>query len=412
MSIAKNQARAGDLRGAMRTAACIADHQSKVSTLIDIAIAQADKGNRGDARRTIAQAYKIATTVRGKRRVWLLADLSAAQARAGDIPGALRTAGAIRGQAEEAPFRKIAVSLAQAGDFRRAIDIAKGMSESYLKALSLTEIALAQAKGGHRGPALATCRLAYECTAPLRDQSDRDTILRHIVSAQAEAGSITGALRTVARIEKAHERDNGIDAIAMAYARAGEAKRALRTAMRVRDLEDRTGVIGGIAVVLARAGNHISAETAFGRVRLICRRLRDAASKASCFHDLAWDLADARYFREALGSASTIAQPEERTSALCLVAVAQANAGEIQWALETLAPLADDEYKASALGYIAVARAKAGNVRAALEWARGKNPPLARSKALLKLAEGLLEHAGGPGVQEQRTGMVVHFFLP
>jgi tetratricopeptide (TPR) repeat protein len=191
--IALEQARRGDALGARKTAEEITRHYSRTLTAAKAAAILARAGDvpsakvlikwafglaeiagyRGFELMEIATAETLAGETEAARKTFLRAlgtvgpsvmnqsIIPDAQARVGDIEGAMQTVEAIgdRGARQRA-LRYIARTLARVGDARKAVEISGGLLSASERALSLQEVSEAQADAGDRIGAVATIRAA------------------------------------------------------------------------------------------------------------------------------------------------------------------------------------------------------------------------------------------------------------
>lgn len=104
--IADAQAKVGDLRGALETAAAIPDASRKASALREIAAAQAMAGNSKEAARTFDQALEAARAIADNLdRAIAVALIAADRSEAHDVQGALAWAATLSGD----PVAKVSV---------------------------------------------------------------------------------------------------------------------------------------------------------------------------------------------------------------------------------------------------------------------------------------------------------------
>jgi tetratricopeptide (TPR) repeat protein len=223
--IALEQARKGDALGARKTAEEITRHYSRALIVAEAAAILARAGDRPSAKALIKWAFglaelagyrgfelmEIATaeTLAGEtgaaRKTFLRAletvgpavmnqsIVPAAQARAGDLEGAIQTVGAIADRAaRQRALRSIARTLAKAGDAPKAVEIAGGIASAKEKILALQEVGEAQADAGDRVGALATIRLA----AKIEGAPERES-LRAMARSLSQLGDAREALAWV-----------------------------------------------------------------------------------------------------------------------------------------------------------------------------------------------------------------------
>jgi tetratricopeptide (TPR) repeat protein len=136
--------------------------------LMEIATAETLAGETEAARKTFRRALG---TVGPAVNQSLIPD---AQARAGDLEGAMQTIEAIADRAaRQRALRSIARTLAKAGNSQKAVEVAGGILSANERALSLQEVSEAQAEGGDRAGALTTIRLATAIDVALERETLR-----------------------------------------------------------------------------------------------------------------------------------------------------------------------------------------------------------------------------------------------
>jgi tetratricopeptide (TPR) repeat protein len=177
------QAEAGDVPGALETTATFLKGFGKGFALILISSVQAKNGDRNAAARTFKQGLALVKTEKS-----LLGYIALKLAKAGEFDRALELA-VLSGSPGDA-LREVAAGLAKTGDFRRALTIANSIkNDARNKAGALCEIAAAQAKA--RQPLTGqTFQRAFE--AAMADEKEVDA-LQEIGRAQLQAGYVDAA---------------------------------------------------------------------------------------------------------------------------------------------------------------------------------------------------------------------------
>jgi tetratricopeptide (TPR) repeat protein len=305
----------------------IADNLERSSALEEIAKAQAQAGD-------IEEAKKTAEEVDGVYKSSALSQIAAAQAQAGDIEEAKKTAEEVDGVYKSSALSQIAAAQAQAGDIEGAKKTAEEIGGYWGKPSALIEIAAAQAQAGDIEGAKKT---AEEIT-----RSDRkSSALTEIAAAQAQAGDNAGsratfqeAIRSADETTSNFNKSSALTEIAKAQAQAGDnagSRATFQEAIRSADEEDEAFKLKSlqeIAEAQAQAGDN-------------------AGSRAT--------------FQEAIRSADEIRNRYIKSSTLSQIAKAQAQAGDIEEAKKTAEEIGDNRDKSSALIEIAEAQAQAGD---------------------------------------------------
>ena len=313
--------------------------------LTDIALVQAQAGDRAKAQKTITQALALAPTLTNKgRRAVVLANIALAQAQAGDRAAA---------QAAVAQALELAQTLTDAGERGGALAV----------------IALAQAQAGDRAEAQATIAQALALAQTLGEK-DRVGVLACVAPAQAQVGDRAKAQeatsRALAFVQTLDDEERGrtLLIILWAHLKAGDAVQALALTQAFIDEEPRAGLLALIAQVQAQTGNRAGARETVSKALTLARALDEK--------DRAWDLA---HIAPALAQAgdhaearATIAQvlaltqtftgEGSRAVALAHIAQAQAYTGEGVQALALAQTITLEGLRVRALADIALALAR------------------------------------------------------
>ena len=265
--LARIQAEAGDVQGALETATQISSNQAKGDALASIRKVQEQAGDReGEFRtRKLALEDDLSSWNRGRRNKAVVA-LAIALAEKGDIQGALDTVTDIRPHpmsTDLLSFEKqdqadalidIAYTQAKNGDSTGALKTARSIESLQLPAdhlhaiprtlngklqTAFRMIATAQVSAGDVEGAKQTVSLihGYKPDGVYGERGDNTNIalaLEEIVKGQADAGDVEGALHTVNTISIEGIRDNSVDAIVTAQLKAGDVKGALDTTAQMK----------------------------------------------------------------------------------------------------------------------------------------------------------------------------------
>jgi Flp pilus assembly protein CpaB len=208
----------GDVNGALRT---LQGQMFEVPILLEIA--EVDKAA---SQKVISHAVEVAKSVRNLDELGMaaafqasdLAMVARAQARAGDLKGALSTASLIdkliNDQRQKTqPMGKDKVPFVFAGP----------SSLTFLcKIPALLEIATAQAKQGDRAASQATFNKALEAVRAEVGESLKNETLARIALAQASAGDVKEAAQTAAALDDDRDKALVLREIAVAHAELGD----------------------------------------------------------------------------------------------------------------------------------------------------------------------------------------------
>ena len=312
--------------------------------LANIALVQAQAGDRAEAQKTIIQALTIISTLPKKvPQSVVLADIALAQAWAGDRSAAQAT-------------------------FSQALAFAQTLTDAETRGGSLAFIALSQAQAGDRAGAQVTIAQVLTLAQTL-DEKGRVELLAIVAPAQAQVGdrakaqeATSRALAFVQTLDD-EERDRTLLVILWAHLRAGDAVQALALSQAFINKESQARLLAMIARVQAQNGNRAGAQKTVSKA-LALARARDE-------EDRDWDLA---HIVPALAQAgdhvearATIAQvlatqmftgEGSRAVALALIAEALAYMGEGVQALALAQTITLEDVRRNALADIALALAR------------------------------------------------------
>ncbi len=290
-----------------------------------------------------------------------LRTVAAAQARSGDIAGALASAEAIdSGQLRNSSVIHTAATQARTGDAAGALSTIGAIEEGPDLAFALFEVSAALAQAGDDEAAM---QVAKELTEPI----ERASAISLIAQAQTGAGDFAAARATAAAIDVADARAQALVFIAQSEANAGDYAAAEAALEGLDDPFARDQVLATLASSLAFGGE---ADAALATVR----RIGDASLRDRALHLLALARAQAEDFAAALALVGDIEGALQRASSLSRIAGLQAGAGDLDGALGTTRWIADLAARTDAL------RAVAGQVA-------GDRPSAARQ--ILIEAEGV-----------------------
>jgi len=276
-------------------------------------------------------------------------DLATAQAMAGDVSGALRSAG---GQPPRSVSKAIALAQARAGNFEPALRLAATLP-TWDRGRLVETVAQTQTEAGDLPGALRTAAAAGVDFVT-------DGILRAIAVTQLRLGDVAAAERTAAQIRLGSVLDEFRLVLARRQAEAGELAAALATAAAMRPTSfEREVTLIRVAEIQASSGD---ASAALRTARLLPPGvLRTAALLA-----VVQAQADAGRIQEANDTAQRLPDPLDRELAYARIAPALVRRGDAEGALRLLGRLADPNIQTSARERIAVERARAGDVPGAL----------------------------------------------
>jgi RNA polymerase sigma factor (sigma-70 family) len=375
----------------------------------------------GDVTGALAVAEKFKTASHRNQLLFMLAGM---QADAGDLAGARKTAATITDDQRDGAIEAVGRAEARAGDVTAALKTADALKHQPLsRAGVLDELALAQAKAGDRKAAAESLEESLRLNvATLADAGQRASARAGAAVRQAEIGDVVGALKAAAAFGPG-DRSAILGQIAVVQAKKGDVSGAMRTLGDIPEAGTRARVMLDIATAQGVGLDRAGAEKSLLAAADIAGTLQWAAGAA--LHD------NIRAVRAgvqvatgdipgALTSAGAVTSDRARCMALLEIARAQLKAKNAKAALDTLgrAMKAADGYpegeanqggiitlvpawaliKGSVASRVAAAAAEAGGEVEARVWAAGQKSPFVKIMALLGVAKGVAarDKAGMP----------------
>jgi len=383
-SIAKVQAAAGDLRGALVTVADVMDGHPYATWGIF-----APQLSKGDVDGALEVAEAIPDSYHRSYALWGIAnqtgDLDRSVKIATNIPG---------GHARASAFHSIATSQLAHGDaagalrsLHNALEAVPSIRNIWAKADIQWRIAASFAEAGDIQEARATA-LAIE------QLGHRQFALRDIISVQARVGNYAGAVET-AKLTGASDQalltDFAFSAIAKAQAGSGDTDKARETVAKIRDFGSRVGALAVIATS-QRDSQHL------GIALQIAGDLREESEKG--FHSLD-SLEGSEKLRKADSEAVAVAIQATQARDVVFrifraIALGRVKANAIQEALGYAILESDKYHRSEILSDVAEEQAVTGDERGALLWAQALPTPTEQAFAFLGTANGLIRKSGEP----------------
>lgn len=179
----------------------------------------------------------------------------------------------------------IVTALAEAGEFKQALEVTQQIEAGYDKVAALSAIASVQATTGRKEQALATLKQAMEMAQKLEDTTDKELATRDIIWALTDLGDYQQALGMTQEIESAHARVSVFRTIASALIKAGDKKKAvefLKQAVEAAQPMAATYKIlslNGIALYLAEAGDKKQALAILNQCMKMIPQIQDFSEK-------------------------------------------------------------------------------------------------------------------------------------
>ena len=320
------QAAAGNPDAAFTTVIAIDNpyRRSQAQAAIATAVART-----GDTARAIRAATRIATDY------WFTADQHAYKVASGLV--------ARTGEFDQFWFYEALANIAEAqarrGEIVGALQTAQAIPDMPGRSRALARVAAAQADAGDIEGAWRTAR---RIEAPYGDLPAMVAIVRRM----AMAGDVKGALDIAGQLETAYGDVSGMIAVAVEQAHRDGLEAALTTARRIGTGQGRAQAHAAIAERLARDGRP---DDAVRPLALIA----DAGDRADAAGRVAVILAGAGDAARALKVITDLARPRDYNELAVAVVLAQAGKGDVNGAVATAAGIGDAMSRAIALAGIA-----------------------------------------------------------
>lgn len=392
----------GDFITALETARAMDDGWWKVKALADIAVEQAQDGDKTAAQYSLNFILETGQSNDDKWK-WI----AAAKARVGNFDAALEAVQKINEQENQVwALGQIATAQAQVGqreaakaNLAIALDTARKIDNEWKKANALQTVAIAQAEAYEFTDALETAHeTGWECT--------RGNVLNSIIKMYAEAGNFDAALTIIAgmAIEKPNDllgHSRALKHIAEAFASTGNFNGAWSIVAKMRS--DRDDVIGAIAVIMAQSGRRDAARDVLALVLKTTAWMKPPQQKqAEAIGAIAQVQAQAGQrnearvtFTTALAVAQKINDNGSKDWALQTISETQVRSNEITAALETAKMIENKGRQLTVLPLIAVAYGQSGDkdiaqsiFTSALEIARKVDNEIGKEAILREIAKG------------------------
>ena len=330
--------------------------------LKDIAQVQAEVGQSEKAKVIFAKAKKLAHGIENeKSRVDSLQEIAIAQAEAREFNDAIDTAEEIESQWDKAyALKYIVLVYTNANDFPAALATANRIDEAIIKSQALLRIAHAQVLSGDFTAALKTAE-------KIEVESDKTNTLVVIANAQAGAGDVAAALNIAEKIEDRFQRVDILVAIVKGQARSKNFTAALETVEEIdNQLEPTEEVMGVMRLNVTRGEvslrktveeikNQKQGEALVAVVEALIEmgdftaaittknKIKDKNQQQEALSAIAKGYANAQNFTAASEIAKEIESPPTRAKTLAVIAEAQVAQGKTQAARTTFASVLQAE---------------------------------------------------------------------
>jgi hypothetical protein len=377
----------GDYEGALRTAKAGGDYQGSALQIFAWSLRKPDKPA---ARKALREAVAMLKSLPKNKQRQYLPQLAKAQVWVDDLPGALQTIDLLDADWKKVGQEAIAVAQARAGDVAGALKTLKAMEGAppggrgpvpdQLRGWVLQAIARAQAKAGDRAGAEATLKLLRPIVDDLYVLEARlaERLPRRGMSGFSQAADLEGT-------------------IALTQYQIGDVAGARQTARAVKPEYGKARAMLNVGEAAAGAGKRAEARDFLRAAAKAAENTQPGSGQSDAPSEsrknmVLWNIAQQQAkvgdVREALRTAESISAGQERDLTLGAIAAAQAEAGDGKGALQTLARIKESARQADALAGLVEGLVKAGDERGAVAVVSQQTSPARKVRALLGLAKG------------------------
>ncbi|HXZ45640.1 MAG TPA: hypothetical protein VEH02_02800 [Pseudolabrys sp.] len=430
--LARIQAKAGDRKGLSKSAQQAVKSAQRspflILTLSTIARTQIDSGDRVGADATLKEmllAAEAIDTLSGVVNKEGLKDsaLSLTASIQSGVEGAQQVRNTIDGIKDDRERADAQINLASAlvkgGDrngastlLRQVMQQAQDLRDADDRAWLLVQVAEVQVGAGDRIDALRMVAQLQDAIRVVEDNMDRSSLLLRMARVQTAMGdldvaqdSFAGALRAAHAITSDSGRIEQFGYLAMSRDRAGDhtsvlamLQDALNIANGITDPSSKSDNLQRIASNYASLGENSRAEEIVTQALNVAGQIESASSRSFAVFEIAFvlsQLGDADGLHRAIGMLKV--GDNSTPYVLSELVRAEAGQGDIDPAIQTNETLRNMQkiVQASAgVQWITAARVRRDGVPAALAWAKGRSSPYDRARALLGVAQGIMENNG------------------
>lgn len=405
-NIASQQARAGDLAGALATVGFLKRGEDRVWAMASVATVIAGRGDVTNALELIrnsspgndsskAQAYAFVVRRLADKHsfeealgvVRIIQSLPAYFGKTNLVVGTLMGIQAVQSKSGHAEDASTTLNMAlYAVEQEKAHPFTREFADT-MPAQMYGEIAGNLAREGNPEAAHMVIERIYELLAEAQNTTSRQIILYTLVGAKASLGELSSAVETANELEPGQWRDSAFLIIAGERTRLGDPLSAVDEAVGIAYDSWRSTSLRGVADALAARGDYVQALSTIDLIQ-------GAGERAYSLSELALEQSEkdsqsARLIVQLAWEAALNAGDETKPYVFGQIAVARANLGDYSGALEVLPRLTDNE-KAWVLDNVAAMLVEAGKKTEAIALAEGEDSAYPKAHALLGIARQLV----------------------
>lgn len=233
--------------------------------------------------------------------------------------------------AKDSVISAVSVALAQIGEVRRAVGEVESIRAEFERAMALGRMAAVLARAGDSANAADAAGRAVATAMAVGDQSARGNALRMTAQTLVAAGLFTDAVAAALAIGKkeADHYEYELGQVAQALASAGEIDHALSVLELLNRPRTRAQMLSQLALCLIERGGKSLALDLVMRALAESQAIEDRFGEADAMAEICVGLARVREIDRALAAAMEMGGPHVRAAALCGVAQAFAEAGNV-----------------------------------------------------------------------------------
>lgn len=370
---------------------------------IELASAQGSADETLEARNMLQQAKEAVAgvLVDCHQFPYLIGEIAKAQAKAGDVSGAMHTAAGIEDDSCQRIVLGSVIEVLKETDVQGALLIAGGIQDIRTKTSALLAIAENETRKGH-------VQVAAQAAAAIpEDSAAKSSALVTVAQAQVKAGDPAAAIKTLeqarqaaVRIPEDSRKAFALTEVAKAQTEAGAQAGAITTLEQAlqaagilhSEVPEKAEALSGIAAAQARAGDRAGAAHIFTQAAQIDSLIQNPDDKWASLSEIAAAQAAAGFIQEALHTISEILDEPTKVEAVHTIVKTQTEAGDIEGVLRTAGEIRNEPEKAAALREITFSLAGAGHVQEAAQAAAAiPDGAAVKARALASVARAQLE---------------------
>lgn len=329
--IAGGHAEAGEYERAFETVEKITCPDRKAIGLSLIAVTYAERENKGEARRLLAQVFgTIGKDPEATDTDWALAEIVHHCTTVGLLREALRAVRRIKDRYWKTwatvriadVYRKRGKIEKCQSKLHEVLKLSHSIKEAYRKVEAWTELSEAFAACEERETAARLLRTAFHSAARIHGFVQRYIGLSITAAGCIRHGDYDQALRVARKLRYYYSDEENLSSVAGAFAEAGRFDKGLKIAESIHDRRQRALALAGVASGFAKHGH-------LDQARWLARSIKHSEGKSDVFRRLAGIHLEAGRHLDALQSAKQIPSPHIQCETLATIAMEFIESGHI-----------------------------------------------------------------------------------